>query len=100
MKPIDKELMELAAKAAGYDVFTAFGTGGPLAIKKKEGDSIWNPLEEDGDALQLAVKLGIFVDYYAAFRHELMIAFEADFRPSEATRRAIVKTASKMVKEN
>lgn len=53
----DRELLELAAKAAGY-VLDADGDrldqrdsgGGPTA---------WNPLTDDGDALRLAVRLRI-----------------------------------------
>ena len=42
----DKELLELAAKAAG--------------IKPDSWDDCgWSPLSDDGDALRLAVKLGI-----------------------------------------
>ena len=45
----DKELLELAAKAAGIadgDVFYDM-----------DNDKVWNPLTDDGDALRLAVKL-------------------------------------------
>ena len=41
----DHELLEAAAKAAGYDFVIGY----------------WNPLTDDGDALRLAVKLGITV---------------------------------------
>jgi hypothetical protein len=50
----DKELLELAAKAAKIDWFRNTVSG----LWNKEGD-IWNPLTDDGDALRLAVKLGI-----------------------------------------
>ena len=68
----DRELLELAAKSAGYAIewrewitsrVEAFG-----AIKhaKHEGfwldDKQWNPLTDDGDALRLAVKLTLEVD--------------------------------------
>ncbi len=47
MKMTDKELLELAAKAAGI-----------------KGKAIyWNPLTDDGDAFRLAVKLHIDVNY-------------------------------------
>lgn len=45
----DHELLELAAKAAGLDLNLVKGWDG------------WNPLIDDGDALRLAVKLGISV---------------------------------------
>ena len=50
----DRELLELAAKAAGIKVATAHEHGLYLASAKW-----WNPLTDDGDALRLAVKLQI-----------------------------------------
>lgn len=61
----DKELLELAAKAAGVaGVFVeahgpyigqdAAGIGRPGA---RYGDHLWNPLDDDGAALRLAVDL-------------------------------------------
>lgn len=48
----DKELLELAAKAAGYQ-YAKFG--GYIVVDGIPGN--WNPLTDDGDALRLAVKL-------------------------------------------
>jgi hypothetical protein len=57
----DRELLELAAKAAGID-----------CIWEGDGDFInqedrlpWNPLTDDGDALRLAVKLGLKIEHYS-----------------------------------
>ena len=52
----DRELLELAAKAAGIKgELTEYGVW-------PKGDSpVWNPLRYDGDALRLAVKLGMNV---------------------------------------
>lgn len=47
----NRELLELAAKAAGYERNSA----GPI------GPCEWNPLEDDGDALRLAVMLRLTV---------------------------------------
>ena len=67
----DRELLELAAKAAGLAVLWPVMRAGaaPVAILE---DSIvntvptfWSPLTDDGDALRLAVKLGIDVTYKA-----------------------------------
>ena len=49
----DKEMLELAAKAAGYDEFEGH------AAKMIAGG--WNPLTHDGDALRLAIQLGMNV---------------------------------------
>jgi hypothetical protein len=58
----DKELLELAAKAADIelwheDVFTK----GLTQKISQSGILCWNPLTDDGDALRLAVKLNLFV---------------------------------------
>ena len=75
----DREMLELAAKAAGVE---------------------WNPLTDDGDALRLAVKLGI-----CYFDGDLAVCFGADGRnitepfgidPYAATRRAIVRAAAEI----
>ncbi len=53
----DKELLELAAKAAGIDpsLFIC-DEGAP------DGYRLWNSLTNDGDTLRLAVKLGVALD--------------------------------------
>lgn len=61
----DRELLELAAKAAGF-VFNnckidgaLWGCfeGAPSQVSKP-----WNPLENDGDALRLAAKLRMYIE--------------------------------------
>lgn len=67
----DKELLELAAKAAGITIDKSPNNGGGFG---NDGFSItgaaaidwhngvfWNPLNDDGDALRLAVKLSISI---------------------------------------
>ena len=49
----DKELLKLAAKAAGVEVVT------PTMLEYGK----WNPLEDDGDALRLAVTLEMCIDF-------------------------------------
>jgi len=57
----DKELLELAAKAAGLP---ECGWMGPAFMYVKDNTfTDWNPLTDDGDALRLAVKLKIAVTY-------------------------------------
>ena len=53
----DRELLELAAKAAGYEVLDWYGE----RYTTTDGDRLfpWNPLADDGDALRLAVALNI-----------------------------------------
>ena len=53
----DAELLEFAAKAAGYSF-----DGYILRNNNTEFEySGWNPLEDDGDAFRLAVSLGLTV---------------------------------------
>jgi hypothetical protein len=57
----DRELLELAAKAAGYDIKHHVNStvirGCYFSLDRKN----WNPLTDDGDALRLAVKLNMDV---------------------------------------
>jgi hypothetical protein len=63
----DRALLELAAKAAGYEYECTSHTGYPENDQHQVRDSFgtlvdWNPLTDDGDALRLAVKLRLVVD--------------------------------------
>lgn len=63
MKNSECELLELAAKAAGYkysDLVFSDETG--LVLLGEYAHKNWNPLRNDGDALRLAVKLGFDID--------------------------------------
>jgi hypothetical protein len=51
----DRELLELAAKAAGID---GWWEAPYLSFILRSG-GVWRPLTDDGDALRLAVKLGV-----------------------------------------
>src|ERR1700741_2376898 len=100
----DRELLELAAKAAGIKT-----PGKPpnwmhpgVQIPTDFGHLWWNPPTDDGDALRLAVKLKIEIKYYA----DHSIVRSHDFEGSTAlgvpgrdgdhllaaTRRAIVRS--------
>lgn len=57
----DRELLELAARAAGY--YITEGSQGYRTFYCNGGVE-WNPLTNDGDALRLATKLRINVVYY------------------------------------
>jgi hypothetical protein len=58
----DRELLELAAKAAGYTCdFLAWGSGVVNVYDAAGKHAVWNPLTDDGDALRLAVKLAIAI---------------------------------------
>lgn len=88
----DKELLELAAKAAGYNEFDGHA--------EQMVESGWNPLTDDGDAIRLAVKLGIAI---RRISNKAMASSSAgqfdeycDNDPYAATRRAITRAAAEI----
>jgi hypothetical protein len=102
----DKELLELAAKAAGIEV-----EDDHVWVNSKHGMGgsweKWNPLTDDGDALRLAVKLGFLVDI-SLQRNEsesggngakYQVELHRNSDPYAATRRAIVRAAAEIGKE-
>jgi len=97
----NKELLELAAKAAGYKgeyqnggEWMSVRYGFTEAFYVDDLEKYWNPLTDDGDALRLAVKLGINVP--TRWEHEKMERCGLDFYA--ATRRAIVRAAAEIGK--
>ena len=100
----DRELLELAAKAAGvYLEWDGPPTQWqPMYYQGKTYHS-WNPLTDDGDALRLAVKLGIEIwtgngSCYANYGmdNEKSIHEPHNDNPYAATRRAIVRAAAEI----
>lgn len=105
----DRELLELAAKAAGIDWFDepAFLAGKGLHMKS---GPFWNPLKNDGDALRLVAQLKIGVRHSRwpsgksyVTSHKVWNTYDSMFYddgiahgddPAEATRRAIVRAAA------
>ena len=87
----DRELLESAAKAAGIRLHV-WGTKGAenFAALDAKTHARWNPLADDGDALRLAVKLGIQVfspDYPE---------YHGGGDACAAVRRAIVEAAARL----
>jgi hypothetical protein len=101
----DKALLELAAKAAGISsaLKVPYVSKDGLAT----GWTEWNPLTDDGDALRLAVKLQIIVGKYDDYANAAGIGNDVDIviwnheekDPYAATRRAIVRAAAEIGKE-
>ena len=102
----DRELLCLAANAAGYE-YAKFG--GYIIVDGIPGN--WNPLTDDGDALRLAVRMGMDVDCTSVgkpFDHTWAMA-ENDTGsgvverhnddPYAATRMAIVRAAADIGRE-
>lgn len=106
----DRELLELAAKAAGYSICHEVEGKDCLALKDPKGylgdeHFYWNPLKDDGDALRLAVKIGVVVDSHGMysrasfpFGDNISHVSHGD-DPYAATRRAIVLAAAEIGKE-
>lgn len=90
----DRELLERAAKAAGIPVHVWGAKGRELVADMSDPSNhkLWNPLTDDGDALRLAVQLGILErnDALAAAIREEQKYHD---RPA-AVRRAIVRIAA------
>ena len=91
----DRELLELAAKAAGMTLLDrpavhSFGHG----LMTTGG--VWSPLTDDGDALRLAVKLRLIVEPGRAWvsKYGPMVGEDVLPCPYAATRRAIVRAAA------
>ncbi len=101
----DRELLKLAAKAAGIEIKHWIGSD-PHSPK-------WRPFTDDGDALRLAVKLKMNIQivtlphavYVKAYdgTHEAAMEPLKDVRtsvvttdPLAATRRAIVRAAAEI----
>lgn len=106
----DRELLELAAKAAGIKLHV-WGTEGSENFADMDAGpygKLWSPLTDDGDALRLACDLGLRV--YPIARTETGAACSAvgdvtgkrmsevvDMLPTRAaTRRAIVLAAAEI----
>lgn len=97
----DKELLELAAKAAG--ITSLYWTPDGQKLFRREGgiQKPWNPLTDDGDALRLAVKIKAVVDtdFPAGTEVEAGEAYALEPHnddPYAATRRAIVRAAAEI----
>ena len=65
----DREMLELAARAAGLKEFTEIN--GRFAVRTRftgmQDWSPWNPLTDDGDALRLKVSLHLIVGSYSTY---------------------------------
>jgi hypothetical protein len=106
MNETDRELLELAAKAARIENYTMSGHAVFVETSAKRGASgyYWNPLTDDGSALRLAVLLGIDVvhtNIHSPQVHAMgfgvsSITEEVGTDPFDATRRAIVRAAAEI----
>ena len=103
----DKELLEYAAKAAGYKVNKSPISGRMYISPGVSQWEEWNPLTDDAQALRLAVKLRFDVDVSDRNNKHTFVfnskTFEVTIKvhnddPYAATRRAIVRAAAEVGK--
>ncbi len=103
----DRELLEMAAKAAGLKLGEWHGSGFWLDLRDTPygpAAASWNPLADDGDALRLAVQLRMDIfahgDSVETFtmRNRIRASGTALLSPDPcaATRRAIVRAAAEI----
>lgn len=94
----DKELLELAAKAAGiYKDALDCEWYDPHGYVRPD----WNPLNDDGDALRLAVKLEMLLDLCGDETAAYCQEWCREKKENDAyatTRRAIVRAAAEVGK--
>ena len=101
----DRELLELAAKAAGFQNLLQ------RPSPRWSNGHYWNPLTDDGDALRLAVKLNLLIDcnfccamaldlpdrdWWGGGEDERAGVAHDGSDPYAATRRAIVRAAAEI----
>ena len=103
----DLELMKLAAKVAGVDF-----DGHTFIKRDRYSSNIWDPLFDDGDALRLAVQLGMRVYVYPGGGDSVTVVANDELKAKDAphiseehgedrlaaTRRAIVRAAAEMAR--
>jgi len=106
----DRELLELAALAAGIQYEWHQGCGEALHLTAQDATAIyWNPLRDDGDAFRLAafLRLTVYHDVLAVIvKHKQyswewmgeMVDEDCGDR-NAATRRAIVRAAAEIGKQ-
>jgi hypothetical protein len=109
----DHELLKLAAEAANYD-YEIRKEVNPYSMRFEHNFYLrnkiyWNPFENDGDALRLAVKLWLTIDCHLSFvvvrrqdvQKEIVVHQKHDNNdPYAATRRAIVRAAAEIGRGN
>ncbi|MBP3935243.1 MAG: hypothetical protein J6D44_15435 [Pseudomonas sp.] len=101
----DRELLELAAKACGFELRFRALTNMPGAeerpriVHENGVTEKWNPLEDDGDAFRLSVKLFLSFESHndgtaMAGDQDLSVIDKSSKDPNFNARRAIVRAAA------
>lgn len=103
----DRELLELAAKAAKIELVWN-GEKDPWCFAEIFPGIKWNPITDDGDALRLACKLSLVVycdeveawcewgELNEASEYEHHVSTEPEYQGAQSVRRAIVLAAAEI----
>lgn len=96
----DRELLEMAAKAAGIGPKLCYESArNCLRIGDRKSYWLWSPLSDDGDALRLAVEIYLFdgslFELFKQFRLE-EVRKDSSRTDFEISRRAIVRVAAEI----
>lgn len=112
----DKTMLELAARACSLTLDKSHSNGGPSkndgfdcngnAMLDWHNGYVWNPLTHDGDALRLAVKLRLDIEFLrggdfvkvSTYYGDVSAEVEHTGDPAADTRRAIVRAAAEIGK--
>lgn len=96
----DRELLELAARASIAEGFRRgqYKSADEAAADLCKDGRVFNPLQDDGDALRLAVKLNLIGAL--SDEHAIGSAGMHSEDPYAATRRAIVQAAAEIGKNS
>ena len=111
---INRQLLELAATAAGWMPNNSWawcanaGKNGAFCYRLNGEMIVWNPLDDNADAFNLAVKLRIEIAYneenkcvcrfWTNTKGFMAVAERITDDPHAATRRAIVRAAAEIAK--
>lgn len=98
----DRDLLELAAKAAGIKLHIWGAKGSEnFADMAKPGGTRWNPIADDGDAFRLVIKLKLSVEITGSEDETYEVScgahwesFFFDEDGAAATRRVIICAAA------
>ena len=105
-----REMLEAAARAAGMNYLIWTPGASPLVPSEHRAmpdRCCWNPLEDDGDALRLAVRLNLHLrplSFLCPNAHEIVVGVadwygvseKANGDPYAATRLAITRAAAEI----
>lgn len=105
MSQSDRELLEMAAKAAGYELNQSVG-GGFWVVSENGQTMSFNPMMDDGDALRLAAKLKMDLlwkedgvgagDLEKCYQGKPLKGAPHTDEPAQAYRTAIVRAAAEI----